>query len=65
MIPVPSRGASLTARPNAGPAATNFQGVLDRADISGKTLSEQFAVFCQMAKIEFTGSFESLEEEPS
>jgi len=47
-----------------GPADPNLRdGVVDRPDLSGKTLTELFTTFCQMAKIDFTGSIEELPEE--
>lgn len=38
-------------------------GVIDLPDLSGKTLAELFAVFCQMAEISHEGTFEVPAEE--
>jgi hypothetical protein len=36
--------------------------VLDRPDLAGKPLGELFAIFCEMARIEYEGTFESPDE---
>ena len=38
-------------------------GVIDRPDLSGRSVEELFKTFCDMAQIDFTGSFEALNEE--
>ncbi len=40
-------------------------GVIDRADLSGRSLAELFAVFCEMAQITHLGTFEPPAEESS
>lgn len=39
-------------------------GVVDRPDLAGKPLRELFDIFCKMAHIEFSGTFEAPPSEP-
>ncbi len=39
------------------------EGVIDRSDLSGRSLAELFSVFCEMAQIVHVGAFESPAEE--